>query len=685
MMKILLTNSLSLRQGAFVFVLGLVLILIKSCVPPEYGKETFEGVALDFKDPQVQAIYNLQEKQGADSLLLFFRHENPTYRYAAILAYASLKDKKGLDSLSRLLKDEFVEVRTAAAYAMGQLGETRAEDMLLAAFESQDTVGKYASFNAAIMEAVGKCGTTKRLKDLCTISTFKKSDSVLLSGQVYGIYRYGMRDSFTYESIKKMLSFVTEVDYPHHVRMVAAQYLSRLKAKMDSTITNPIGQIALAERNPDIRMALAKTLGKAYNPAFVLPTIETLWRQETDYRVKVNILNAMGDFDYKLIRTYVLAALKDKNPHVANTAAQFLLKHGSPIDIVAYKQAMTDSDLDLSTRQLMMGTTLKWTRLYPRQRDSVNLSLQNAYKSATNPYEKARLLRGLAEYGWNYPLLRDEAMSTANPAIVRTAATEALASINASPDFFRIFKGYSTVVKRELKNILFRLVYTADAGVAAVAAESIRDPAALLNIKLMKDSVSNLYRTMQSLKLPQELETYESIRQTINYIEDTSAVAKRKSTNQRVVDWGIITSLSDQATATIKTSKGDIKLKLLVRNAPISVANFVSLARTGFFNNKIFHRVVPNFVIQTGCPRGDGYGSLDYTISSELTPMHYDTEGYVGMASAGNHTECSQWFITHSPTIHLDPNYTIFAKVIEGMDVVHKMTVGDTVESVSIN
>ncbi|KAI9550585.1 peptidyl-prolyl cis-trans isomerase [Daphnia sinensis] len=483
------------------------------------------------------------------------------------------------------------------------------------------------------MEAVGKCGTAKRLKDLCTISTFKKSDSVLLSGQVYGIYRYGMRDTFTYESIKKMLSFVTEVDYPHHVRMVAAQYLGRLKAKMDSTITNPIGQIALTERNPDIRMALAKALGKAYNPAFVLPTIETLWRQETDYRVK----------------------------------------------------AMTDSDLDLSTRQLMMGTTLKWTRLYPRQRDSVNLSLQNAYKSATNPYEKARLLRGLAEYGWNYPLLRDEAQNTANPAIVRTAATEAIASINASPDFFRIFKGYSTVVKRELKSILFSLVYTADAGVAAVAAESIRDPAALLNIKLMKDSVSNLYRTMQSLKLPQELETYESIRQTINYIEDTSAVAKKKSMNQRIVDWGIITSLSDQATATIKTSKGEIKLKLLVRNAPISVANFVSLARTGFFNNKVFHRVVPNFVIQTGCPRGDGYGSLDYTISSELTPMHYDTEGYVGMASAGNHTECSQWFITHSPTIHLDPNYTIFAKVIEGMDVVHKMTVGDIVEGVSIN
>ena len=143
--------------------------------------------------------------------------------------------------------------------------------------------------------------------------------------------------------------------------------------------------------------------------------------------------------------------------------------------------------------------------------------------------------------------------------------------------------------------------------------------------------------------------------------------------------------LPPSATAVIRTPRGTIKMLLLTRNAPISVANFVSLTRSGFFNGKVFHRVVPNFVIQTGCPRGDGYGSLDFTITSELTPMHYNAEGFVGMASAGNHTECSQWFITQSPTPHLDPNYTIFAKVIDGMDVVNLMEIGDTIESISIN
>ena len=78
-------------------------------------------------------------------------------------------------------------------------------------------------------------------------------------------------------------------------------------------------------------------------------------------------------------------------------------------------------------------------------------------------------------------------------------------------------------------------------------------------------------------------------------------------------------------------------------------------------------------MIQGGCPRGDGYGSLDYSIRSELPPLHYLDEGYIGMASAGNHTECTQWFITHSPTPHLDGKHVVFGKVLKGMGVVREL------------
>ncbi|WP_202800188.1 peptidylprolyl isomerase [Pontibacter sp. BAB1700] len=113
------------------------------------------------------------------------------------------------------------------------------------------------------------------------------------------------------------------------------------------------------------------------------------------------------------------------------------------------------------------------------------------------------------------------------------------------------------------------------------------------------------------------------------------------------------------------------------------MANFVELANKQFFDGLYFHRVVPNFVAQGGDKRGDGWGSSDYSIRSEFAPLHY-REGYVGMASAGKDTESNQWFITHSPTPHLDGRYTIFAKVVEGMDVVHQLEVGDKIRQVNL-
>ena len=633
----------------------------------------------------MQTIYNLLERQSADSLMRFLSNPNPTLRYVAATAFGSLKEKKALDSLAHLLKDEFIDVRVAAAYAMGQIGESRAENILLAAYEKFDTSGTFAKFNATIMEAVGKCGTAARLHDLCAISTFKMTDTVLLEGQAYGIYRYGVRDTYNVESIQKMKNFVENRQFPPSVRLIGASYLSKIKAKYDSTVITTLIPIAQSERNADIRMALVKVLGKAEKPLSILFVLESIFRQETDYRVKINILNAISDLDYSQTKPLLFSALRERNNYVSNTAAQLLLKNGSERDAQIYKMAAFDETLSPSTKRIMMGTALKHLRYYPRTRDSLNNAMQGLYVKAVNPYEKAMLLRGLANFGWNYSMLHEEAMKTDNAPVVRTAATEGLAKILCSPDYYRMFQANSTSVRNDLKDALFDIIGSGDAGAATVAAETILKPEAELNRLKMRESLPMLYQTLNNLKMPAQLEAYEAIYTAIVKISDSTSIIKKKYTTPRSVDWITLSGMTDFSNALIKTNKGYIKLRLLRQNAPITVVNFVNLAKTGFFNNKTFHRVVPNFVVQTGCPRGDGYGSLDYTISSELTPIHYNTEGYVGMASAGNHTECTQWFITQSPTLHLDPNYTIFAKVLEGMDVVQKLEVGDVVQSVSIN
>ncbi|HNE83992.1 MAG TPA: peptidylprolyl isomerase, partial [bacterium] len=116
---------------------------------------------------------------------------------------------------------------------------------------------------------------------------------------------------------------------------------------------------------------------------------------------------------------------------------------------------------------------------------------------------------------------------------------------------------------------------------------------------------------------------------------------------------------------------------------PISVLNFVELAEKKYFDGVYFHRVVPNFVIQTGDPTGTGWGGPGYSIVSEYNTLHY-SRGVVGMASAGKDTEGSQWFITHSDQTHLDGRYSIFASVENGMEVVDQIQVGDQVKKIEI-
>jgi len=133
----------------------------------------------------------------------------------------------------------------------------------------------------------------------------------------------------------------------------------------------------------------------------------------------------------------------------------------------------------------------------------------------------------------------------------------------------------------------------------------------------------------------------------------------------------------------IETARGTIEFELAVLDAPQTTSNFVTLARKGFFNGLQIHRVVPNFVVQDGDPRGDGTGGPGYTIRDELNERPF-VRGTVGMALSWKDTGGSQFFITHSPQPHLDARYTAFGHVVNGMDVVDRIQQGDTIQRVRI-
>jgi cyclophilin family peptidyl-prolyl cis-trans isomerase len=135
--------------------------------------------------------------------------------------------------------------------------------------------------------------------------------------------------------------------------------------------------------------------------------------------------------------------------------------------------------------------------------------------------------------------------------------------------------------------------------------------------------------------------------------------------------------------AVVTTSKGSFTIEFLPEEAPLTVDNFVQLAQRDYFRNVTIHRVVANFVIQDGDPRGDGNGGPGYQIRCEINEVPYDRAA-VGMALSGKDTGGSQWFVTHSPQPHLDGGYTVFGRVVAGMDVVDKIVRGDVIQSIVI-
>jgi cyclophilin family peptidyl-prolyl cis-trans isomerase len=144
-------------------------------------------------------------------------------------------------------------------------------------------------------------------------------------------------------------------------------------------------------------------------------------------------------------------------------------------------------------------------------------------------------------------------------------------------------------------------------------------------------------------------------------------------------DWKAIAQLPDTLTIQLETTQGIITMQWLTRHAPASVWNISQLVESKFYDGKYFHRVVPDFVIQGGCPRGDGWGALDWTQRSEVSNELKYVRGTVGLASSGKDTEGVQFFITHCATPHLEGNYTIIGYVSKGMDVVNKIKEGDRI------
>lgn len=659
----------------FIAVISITILLVQSCVP--VTKSTDEKIVISYSDSEVQHILDLQDKQDIPGLLTYFKSENPSYRYLAVNAFGSIKSAETADSLLGMLQDPVLQVRATAAWAIGQCGNSKLVDRLILSFRGKDSFNVNNIFNANILESVGRLGALTDLKKIATVKTYRSTDTLLLLGQARAIYRMALRDIVCDEGTSRMVDLLTNNQISDEVQLIAAHYLSRAKNINLEPYTIRMSDIYSRERIKDIKLPLALALGNSKDST-VLPLIKKALRDETDFSIKINLIRSLNNFPYLSIKDAILSELKNTNTFVAAEAAQVILKKGITEDVPLYASYDTIT-IPWEVRAPMNGAVLTHSALYfTKFKSAFSERILRNIKEATSPYTKAAYIAALSKDPYNYQLVGLQ-YKNASEQIVKTAALDGMGDIIKNPFFFKAFGNNYGKVKAEILGYLVSAINSGDVGQIATAANLLQDPK--LGWKEWIKDLDFMNTALTKLQLPQDIEIYNALNACIAYFEGKKYTPKIPDYNTPI-DWSLLSTMTDSSSVAVKTTQGIIRIQLLRKIAPGTVANFLNLVNKKYYTGKVFHRIVPNFVVQTGCSRGDGYGSEPFSIRSELPQIYYDKGGYVGMASAGNHTESTQWFITETSTPHLDGNYTIFGKLTEGMDVVEKLTQEDKINDI---
>lgn len=606
-----------------------------------------------FSDPEILHIADLQDRRMSDSLFLYFSNENKQYRKEAALAFASLQDTLAIDQLSKVLKnDKDAEVREAAAFALGQTGTEKSFYALLESALSE----KNESVLIATIEACGKTASSEGAIQL--VKSQKENIEEAFAWSYYQLGLRGINNPEITEAAYKLLASPNE-----KTRLAAAHYFSRTSVPNFTDAISYLRKVAV-DQNVSVRIAATQALRNIKTDSARIVLVQNT--KDADERVRVNAIRALRSFAFADVAPTFFEALTDSSLQVrvatAEALTNFANKTSAP-KIFTAAQAATDWRVQASLFEIAAS-------LNPQP--SLFETIKLKYEAATNNYQKAALLNVLGKSATNYGFIGKELINTSDPIVLSSAAL-ALTSCNSASDF-------SETEKPTFLKLYKQAIEKADAAVTGIIAQVLGD--STKNYKPLLSDITFLKKAKENLSLPKDNEAMQPVEAAIAYLEGQKPTLVKNDFNHPL-NWALIKSIPPNQSAIIKTTKGDIAISLFVEEAPGSVSNFVMLTNQNYFDNKFFHRVVPNFVIQAGCNRGDGWGSEDYSIRSEFTPRKYK-EGSIGMASAGKDTEGTQWFISHSPTPHLNGRYTIFAEVTKGMEVVNAIEVGDKILDVML-
>jgi cyclophilin family peptidyl-prolyl cis-trans isomerase/HEAT repeat protein len=616
-----------------------------------------------------------------DIIKKYAQDRNPNVRLQVAKSIGRVQDSLYVANLINLLDDQDERVVNETIFALGQIVCKETEKLLSKLFTNE----KYSMHRSRIVEALSKMEGTETDKILLDyLNIAPDSIKSLL------IERFAVDKSTA--KIKRRLNTTIESflsDSNHTVKYKAAYYFSRNPSRL------AIESLIKTKFN-------INSLGNKYRLKSLIPVIKNLYQQfadstlidsmQTSLRESIENPHLPWQIKLYMIPTYLYEGdstdinickqlLMHKNPHIRLQTIFSLGKLSSDFAenlLLEFYNLASWSDKGAVIETLALKNSWLAHRLIQQNLDqgNTNFKIKLLRALAKIPHRSAR--RQLKQF-LKVPNQRLQYTAFAELNKLGLLNSKDIVSVLQAGDVALTSLAAEWILKHPNKNYVQALIQ-----VYTKFKEPKDNEAMFVILKALRKikSKESIPFLMQVIQNSSQALLFDQASLILNEMNIEKPIKNRPTPKLFIPDTMVVDE--DEIYATIITERGDIRLKLWPNEAPVTVSNFKFLAKKGFYKNLTFHRVVSDFVVQGGDPRGDGWGGPGYQI-----PCEYNTKpfirGSLGMATSGKDTAGSQFFICHSEQPHLNGRYTLFGEVVDGMDVVDMIEIDDKIIDISIN
>ncbi|CAN5551600.1 peptidylprolyl isomerase [soil metagenome] len=682
----------------------------------------------------IKNIYSIRDSRdpaGAKILLSALKIDDKDLVIRSLSALADIADSNSVNEINALLgSSSDDDVQKMCAFALGQIN-TKSSVQYLETALNISTIKDKA--RAEVLNSLGKIGSAASLE---LVSSFESSETVVNEALALSIGRFAGKKIVSANGVLKLKKLFNSGNI--NIKRTAAYAFFRIAdAELLKTAQQEIYDMT-KDSDSMIRSWGFGAMGRIKD-GLLLKYIQGYNKKNKDQKVDIARINALAGYDLIKFPEFSRITSRIFIDYFGSSIGNIKI---SAMDAAGRLYSGYDkNNSELKTDADEISESLKQISLLSSQPYSIRASALINYSKIKNSEAKQLVMKILSadpDYNMkraaidasvflNDPLIFKEMRESITKVVQRYADSHPDISheIVGSEDLAKIYRGYTGLLTNYIRtpdvndqNIL-RLIFgeflsSKDAEIVSNCIQGLSDSIYVNNAQWNDQDKFILDFEFKTLELPKDFDVMTSFIDASGDLKVTSLVpelvkllsypdlmvAKKSAEALKKItgdDFTVNTSslinedrfnramirMNEKYIAEVNTNKGKIVIELFNDIAPMSASNFIDLSESGYYNGTIFHRVVPNFVIQGGDNTGTGFGSPNYSIRSEFSPLNYE-RGVVGMASSGKDTEGAQFFITHSPQYHLDGKYTIFGFVTDGMEVVDKIIVGDKIENVKI-